>query len=336
VEFAQRLDSSGGGRVAIQAHSGKAAAATVFEFLSNEDGELPTLVDDDGLQRFTCLWELAPFLDPGSIDYQFDSTNDALIIRSAAMVDNWPLGIKVVMGDFPKAGIEVSHRWPRSARVLGGDVLAIPRGARHPERAVKLIEQLVAKKTQLALAKSMFWGPVRQDVYDDLSRQGGRKEFFQVGWEALWTTDMRPITPHWILAEEVFSQFLRKMLEQRVPGLKQNSSPRQGQSDGPSATAAEQKKTEIEEQFRQLVEQLNAIPREYLACRVVREKPPGAEGCQVPVPKEISLKDLAPVLGSHFGFNIDPVHLAKVNGRRELEPVSPKNMQILLVPKPGN
>jgi hypothetical protein len=275
-----------------------------------------------------------------------------------------------VMGHYQKAGIEVTHKWPKSARVLGGDVLAIPAGIpeERKERAIKLINQLVAKETQLALAKGMFWGPVREDVYSELSGQEGSKKGFQVIREALRTTfgpgrdgytersahekeqeyfheirqalltaDMRPITPHWVLIEEVLSQFLGKMLEQRVNlGLKQNSSPRQGQSDGPSATAAEQKKTEIEEQFRKFVEELRAIPREYMACEVVPVKPLGAEVCQVRVPEEISLKDLAPVLGSHFGFNIDPAHLAKVNGRRELEPVSPKNMQILLVPKPGN
>jgi hypothetical protein len=138
---------------------------------------------------------------------------------------------------------------------------------------------------------------------------------------------MRPITPQWVLVEEVLSQHLGEVFEQRVnTRFEQNPSLRQGQGNGPPATAADEKKTDIKERFRLFVDDLKAIPREYMACEVVLKETAGAEGCQVPVPKETSFKELAPVLASRFGFNIDPATLAKVNGRRELEPVSPKNM----------
>jgi ABC-type glycerol-3-phosphate transport system substrate-binding protein len=86
-----------------------------------------------------------------------------------SVVDNWAYGIKVVMGDFEKKNIKVTPGWRGSVRVLGGDVLAIPKNAPHPERAIKLIEQVVAKETQCALAEMLFWVPVREDVHTELS-----------------------------------------------------------------------------------------------------------------------------------------------------------------------
>ena len=48
---------------------------------------------------------------------------------------------------------------PGQVPVLGGDVLAIPKKA-DKKRAIKLIELLVAKKTQRVLAEKLFWAPV--------------------------------------------------------------------------------------------------------------------------------------------------------------------------------
>jgi hypothetical protein len=189
-------------------------------------------------------------------------------------------------------------------------VLAIPRGAPHPERAIKLIELLVAKQTQLTLANRLFWAPVRQDVYAELASQEGRQEHFQVIREALRTAVVRPTTPEWGMVEEVLSDALQEVL-------------RQGRAKGAPATAAD-----IEALLRPYAARLREIPREYITCTVVRKKTLPEAGCEVEVQTVKNFRELAD------DFNTTPDILAKVNGRGNWDPVSPENMRILLVPKP--
>jgi hypothetical protein len=298
--------------VAIQAHPGKAAAVTVFEWVTAMEGEPLTLADAGTQQAFTYLWNLAPFLAPESSTIQFDTANNVLITDKVSMVDNWPFGIKVVMGDFKKAHIKVTPGVEKSAHVLGGDVLAIPRGAPHPEWAIPLIEQLVAKQTQRALAEKLFWPPVRADVYAELSAKPGMKEYFGVIQTALQTAVMRPITPGWSLIEEVLSDALQEVL-------------RQGRlAHGTPATTAD-----IDALLRPYAARLRKIPREFTRCEVGANKITGDEPCEgVQEQTTLAITDLAQV------FKTTPAILAKVNGRGELDPVSPETMRTLLVPKP--
>jgi len=295
------------GRVAIQAHPGKAAAVTVFEWVRSLGGDPLTLADAGARQAFTRLWNLAPDLAPESTRIQFDTANNMLITNKVSVVDNWTYGIKVVMETFEKTHIKVTPGLRGSAHVLGGDVLAIPQGAPHPERAIQLIEQLLAKPTQHTLATELFWAPVREDVYAELSAQ----THFQVIRDALRDPGVvtRPTTPGWVVAEEVLSDALQEVL-------------RQGREQGAPATDAD-----IDALLRPYVARLQEIPREYIPCAVVREKTARDGRCELEVPTEKSFKDLA------HDFKTTPAMLAKVNGRDELEPVSPKTMHILLMPK---
>ena len=179
-----------------------------------------------------------------------------------------------------------------------------PRGPPHPDLAIKLVEGLVAKETQRALAENLFWAPVREDVYAELSGQEGRKEYFEVIREALRTAVMRPITPSWGMVEEVLSDALQEVL-------------RKGREQKTSAP-------DIDALFRPYAARLREIPREYTPCVLVAKKTAGDRSCEV---EEKSFKDLA------HDFKTTPALLAIVNGRGGLDPVSPKNMQILLVPE---
>jgi hypothetical protein len=98
---------------------------------------------------------------------------------------------------------------------------------------------------------------------------------------------------------------------------------RQGRAKGAPASDAD-----IDALLRPYAARLREIPREYIACAVVRKKTGRAGGCEVEVQTEKSFEELA------HDFNTTPAILAKVNGRDDWEPVSPKNIQILLVPKP--
>jgi trehalose transport system substrate-binding protein len=294
------------GRVAIQAHPGKAAAVTAFEWVKSMGGDPLTLADAGARQAFTLLWNLAPYLEPESTKIQFNTANDMLIDNEVAMVSNWTYGIKVVMENAGKTYIKVAHEWPEKSKfVLGGDVLAIPQGAPHPDLAIKLIERLISTETQHTLAARLFWAPVREDAYAGLSPQ----EYFQVIRKALGDAVPRPTTPGWVVAEEVLSDALQEVL-------------RKGREQGAPATAAD-----IDALLRPFAARLQEIPREYIPCAVVAKKTARAGGCEVEVQTEKSFEVLA------RDFKTTPAILAKVNGRRDREPVSPANMQILLVPK---
>ena len=118
------------GRVAIQAHPGKAAAVTVFEWVTSMGGNPLTLDDDEEHGRpLLYLWNLAPYLAPESTTTQFDTANNILITDEVAVVDNWTYGIKVVMGDFEKTHIKVTSGWLEEERACPGR-----RCARNPER----------------------------------------------------------------------------------------------------------------------------------------------------------------------------------------------------------
>jgi hypothetical protein len=104
-----------------------------------------------------------------------------------------------------------------SRSILGGDVLAIPTGLsqERKEQAIRLIEQLVAKETQRTLAETLYWAPVREDVYAELTAYPGqRQEQFTLIRARLTTAVMRPITPHWGAVQAALSEALQKVLEQ--------------------------------------------------------------------------------------------------------------------------
>jgi trehalose transport system substrate-binding protein len=323
VKLARELASDDRERVAIQAHEGKAAAVTVFEWVTSMGGDPLTLADAGAREAFKRLWALAPYLEPESNKIQFDTANNVLITNKVSVVDNWTYGIKVVMGDFEKTQIRVTPGMRGSVRVLGGDVLAIPKGARHPEQAIKLIEQLVAKETQRTLAEHLFWAPVREDVYTELSatQQGLKNEYFQVIREGLRTTVMRPITPNWGVIQDVLSDALQDVLEQ-------------GRTQGTPATDAQ-----IDALLRPYLARLQAIPPDtYKRCDLVARKTTSDEPCvEGPTGESFAALFLNPEDPPDINelartLKTEPGILATVNGRGEWDIVSPKTMSILLVP----
>jgi ABC-type glycerol-3-phosphate transport system substrate-binding protein len=319
-------DPNSWGRVAIQAYDGKPAAVTVFEWVKTMKGDPLTLKGPETREAFKRLWRLAPYPARESLKIQFDSANSVLITDRVAVVDNWTYGIKVVIEDFKKNSIKVSPGLPGSVHVLGGDVLAIPTGVpkERAELAIKLIGQLTAKETQRALAEKLFWAPVREDVYKDLSVQEGRREYFQVILDVLRDAKIRLITPNWGWVQTVLSSALGAVLEK---GRKQK--PPEDEAEFNAA---------IDDLLRPYIKALEAIPPEYTPCDLVAKKTVDDKPCVPEVARESfdrllinpqkppDIGEVASALDTKSGI------LAAVNGRGELSPLSPKTMPILLVP----
>lgn len=241
-----------------------------------------------------------------------------LINDDVTWVSNWSYGIKVVIENAGKTDIRVSSDWLKGGkRVLGGDVLAVPQRAPHPELAIKLIGRLVGMKPQRTLAETLYWAPVRDDVYQEIYAQQGTKEkYFKAIRYALSIAEMRPITPSWNLFQDVLSDALQDVLHQ-------------GREANGKLTTDEAMKA-VKKLLGRYAERLKKIPLTYKACKVVQKQtagPKDSETCEVEVPTKKSFKELADAFGT------DADILAKANGRSELGPVSEKNMQFLLVPK---
>ncbi|MGA1869578.1 MAG: extracellular solute-binding protein [bacterium] len=206
-------EKEGVGRVAIHGYDGKTAAVTIFEFVKSAGGN-PLTLDDEGTRKaFAYLQQIEPYLAPEYVETRFDTANELLIDDGIYLVCQWTYGIKVVIKDARKEEIKVYSGWNGpggQAHVLGGDLLAVPKGASHQKYAIKLIKLLLRKKTQQILASRLCWPPVRQDVYEELPPE--LDPYFQVINDALSAVVTRPIVPQWSVVEKVLASAFRGLI----------------------------------------------------------------------------------------------------------------------------
>lgn len=195
-------DNEGVGRVAIQGFPGKAAAVTLFEFVKAGGGDPVRLADEGSRKTFEFLQELEPYLAPEYAETSHDTANELLIDEQVYLVMNWTFAIKVVVEDAGKAEIKAYSGWrgPQGEyHVLGGDVLAIPKGAHHPQKAAELLEMLLSKEVQQTLFDRLRWLPVRADAYEDVSPE--LSPYFEAVLEAVSHAVTRPNDPQWGMVE---------------------------------------------------------------------------------------------------------------------------------------
>jgi trehalose transport system substrate-binding protein len=209
-------EHDGVGRVAIQGYPGKPTGVTAFEFVSAAGGSPLTLNGQPSLDAFQFLKELEPYLARDYSRIRFDTANRALILDRVDLVVNWTFGIKVVIEQANKQDIDVYPGWSGPAgqvQVLGGDVLAIPRGAPNSDKAAKLIQLLMSSEVQQKLLERLRWPPVRYDAYNGLPPHV-QQMFDNAVLPALRHAQLRPTNPQWTLAEKeldgAFDALVRK------------------------------------------------------------------------------------------------------------------------------
>jgi len=208
-------EKEGVGRVAIQGYPGPCTAVTVFEFVTAAGGDPLTLDDEGSIEAFTRLQELEPYLAEEYTETRFDTANEFLITDEVYLVRNWTYGIKVVVEDAGKEEIKPSSGWKgpkREVHVLGGDVLAIPKGAPHPEESIKLMELLIGEESQQKMLSRLRWLPVRFDAYYGIPSE--MAPYFRAINEALTFAELRPPTPQWTLVEEVLDWAFREIVQE--------------------------------------------------------------------------------------------------------------------------
>jgi trehalose transport system substrate-binding protein len=211
-------EKEGVGRVAIQGFPGKTAAVTVFEFVKAGGGDPVRLSDEGSRKTFEFLQELEPYLAPEYAETSYDTANELLIDEHVYLVMNWTFAIKVVVEDAGKTEIKAYSGWrgPQGEfHVLGGDVLAIPKGAPHPNEATKLLELLLSKEVQQTLFDRLRWLPVRSDAYEDVSPE--LSPYFDAVLDAVSYAVTRPADPQWGMVECVLDRAFTGLVKEGEP-----------------------------------------------------------------------------------------------------------------------
>ncbi len=197
-------EREGVGRVAIQGEPGAAAAVTFFEFVRAAGGDPLTLDDDGSTEAVTFLKKLEPYLAPEYKETTFNTANEFLIDEQVYLVSNWTFGIGVVVEDAGKKEIKAYSGWSGpegEVHVLGGDVLAVPKGAAHADTAIELIKLLLTKETQQTMLSRLRWLPVRLDAYYGVPPEIA--PYFEAVKDAMARAEARPTEPQWTLAENI-------------------------------------------------------------------------------------------------------------------------------------
>ena len=204
LDVAKAFKEKGGpGRATIAGFPGPPTAVTVFEFVTAAGGNPLTLDDDGSREAFDFLKQLEPYLAPQYVDTKFDTANDLLMDDQVYLVSNWTFGIKVVIIDGQKEELNVYSGWKGpvdEVHVLGGDLLAVPKGAPHPDKAIELIKLLQTSETQRAFLSELFWLPVRLDALTRVPLD--LEPHFAAVNEALSLSKARPTIPQWPLVED--------------------------------------------------------------------------------------------------------------------------------------
>jgi len=204
LDVAKAFKENGGvGRVSIAGFPGPPTAVTVYEFVRAWGGNPRALDDTGSREAFAFLQQLDAHLASQYVDTKFDTANDLLMDDQVYLVSNWTFGIKVVIIDGQKEEIKVYSGWKGpvdEVHVLGGQLLAVPNGAPHPEKAVELIKLLQTNKTQRAFLRDLFWLPVRLDALTDVPAE--LEPHFAAVNKALSLSEARPTIPQWPLIED--------------------------------------------------------------------------------------------------------------------------------------
>ncbi len=128
-------------------------------------------------------------------------------------MDNWTFGIQAAVVSPEKWEIKAYSGWKGpegEVHVLGGDVLAVPKGAPKADLAIRLMELLVTKETQQAMRDRLSWMPVRIDAYEGVDPR--LAPYFDAVRDAFVGAEIRPTVPQWTLAEDILDRAFQELV----------------------------------------------------------------------------------------------------------------------------
>jgi trehalose transport system substrate-binding protein len=191
-------EAEGIGRVALQGTLDSNTALHAVEFIWAAGGDPLILNDHGSIEAFAFLQRLAPYLAPETRRANWNTTNAFLAVESIYLARNWPFGVQLIVRQAGKTQIKAYHGWRgpvREAHVLGGEMIGIPKGARHRELALELMRYLMSQQVQEILVSSLGWPSFRTDAYGTVS--AWQAPYFAAVREALAHARPRPRVTYW-------------------------------------------------------------------------------------------------------------------------------------------
>lgn len=162
----------GGGQIALQgatsATAGGPAAQQFAELLWAFGGDPLNPTGDGARAAGAFLARLGPQLSAGSRDAKIDTMARDLATNAAALGPNWPSvatdllqrGGKIDLAVAPTLGGPTG-----SPRVLSGQILIVPPGAKQRSLALALAAHLRSQAMQETFARELAWLPAREDAF---------------------------------------------------------------------------------------------------------------------------------------------------------------------------
>jgi trehalose transport system substrate-binding protein len=214
--------AAGTAKVTLSLAEGGAAAVTVTEWILMFGGD-PLVLNDDGavraLEFLQGLWRDG-LLAQESLLAKYDTQVDYLQGETAWLAPNWPFTSKVLAEQDLLERFHVYAGWrgpARAARVVGGDVLGVPRGVTGPWRdaALALARFLMSREAQRILVAQNAWPSIRGDVYADVPAV--LRETFGAIQAALRDGVVRPNVAHWPEVTEAMNEAVRRVVVRGEP-----------------------------------------------------------------------------------------------------------------------
>lgn len=200
--------------VMFQGSGGDSTATELYQWMVQAGGN-PFLFNDSGdVEAFTFLDEFSQYFNPDYI-HGYWGTYDGLFKNQYYILDyQWPYIYSVAISE----GLNVSDIgfYPGPAgpandyHLVGGDVLAIPKGATHINELLLFIKFLLSTEVQREIILLLGEPAVNNDAYQNLP--SNVSDLFQVELQALQHAFFREPVP-WIsywntIADQVFQEIV--------------------------------------------------------------------------------------------------------------------------------
>ena len=162
----------GGGLIELQgatsATAGGPAAQQFAELIWAFGGDPLTPTDDGARAAGAFLARLGPQLSVGSRDAKIDTMARDLATNAAALGPNWPSVATDLLQRGGKTDLSVAPTIGGPAggpRVLSGQILVVPTGARQRRLALAFAAHLRSRSMQETFARELAWLPAREDAF---------------------------------------------------------------------------------------------------------------------------------------------------------------------------
>jgi trehalose transport system substrate-binding protein len=206
------------GRVVVQGVPGGPLGVVVTEFLWQGGGDPLDLTAPGSMQAFEFMQQLEPYLSPVYQTAKFDTINTYLASETAYLGQNWPFGVDVIVKQYRKQGVGAYSGWSGPAgelRVLGGEVIGIPKGTPRREQALQFARFLMSRPVQETLVQRLAWPPMRDDAFGAVA--DWQQPYFTAVQDALRKTRARPNVVYWGEVERILSDAFRDVATNKQP-----------------------------------------------------------------------------------------------------------------------